>query len=159
MTEPASVIFLCPACEAQIRARDLEPVCTACGARIRLSQGGGFPGGGPITRCAACRSEALFRAKDFNKNLGLAIVALGCIGFWWGALTGIATLLALTVADRIVYHLRPEVTVCYACKSVYRDAALNPKHVPYELTYDETFEGTGEKALYEGGVRKVEGKS
>lgn len=153
MSEDASITFLCPACEGPLRATGLDPVCPRCAANIQLSGGGGFPGPGPIVHCAACKSEALFRAKDFNKNLGLAIVALGCIGFWWGALTGILTLLALTVADRMVYYLRPEVTVCYACKSVYRGSALNPTHLPYELTYDETFEGTGAKPVYEAEER------
>ena len=50
----------------------------------------------------------------------------------------------LTVLDRIVDYQRPLVTVCYACKAVYRGLELNPAHKPYELMYDETFEGTGE---------------
>ena len=48
-------------------------------------------------------------------------------------------------------RLRPEVTVCYACKSIYRGVARNAAHLPYELTYDETFEGTGEKPRFEAG--------
>jgi len=138
----ASVTLLCPACGQRLQATDVAPRCP-CGAALELRPETGFEQGGPLTGCAACGSEAMYIAKDFNKNVGVAIVALGCLGFFWGALVGISTLVGLTIVDRVVYHLRPLVTVCYACKSVYRDVELNPIHRPYELTYDETFEGTG----------------
>jgi hypothetical protein len=141
----ASVTFLCPACGGQVPATSLGPTCPGCRGAIELYPGTGFESGGPIGRCAACASEALYLAKDFNKNVGPVIIALGCVGFFWGAVAGVATLAALTIADRVVYRLRPEVTVCYACKAVYRGIRPNPAHHPYELTYDETFEGTGSK--------------
>lgn len=145
----SSIEMLCPACAERVTATDLAPTCGHCQARIALRPDGGFEQGGPLARCAVCGSEAFYLAKDFNKNFGPVLIALGCIGFWWGALAGIASLTALTITDRIVYRLRPEVTVCYACKSIYRAAASNPRHHPYELTYDETFEGTGEKPRFE----------
>ena len=147
-----SVELLCPGCGARLSTSDLTPACPACRGRIRLGPGGGFEAGGPLERCAVCGAEAFHVAKDFNKNLGPVLILLGCAGFWWGALWGIASLALLTVLDRIVYRLRPEITVCYACKSVYRGVARNPVHLPYELTYDETFEGTGEKARIEPGA-------
>jgi hypothetical protein len=153
--------LLCPACGSRVTATDLAPACPACGARIELLAGTGFEAGGPIGRCAACGSEALHVAKDFNRNAGLAIVALGAAGFYWGALAGVASLAALTVLDRVVYRLRPEVTVCYACKAVYRGVARNPIHRPYELTYDETFEGTGARPRViapDGGAPSTDGK-
>jgi len=150
MAGPASVTFLCPACSRPVRARDLRPACPSCAVVIELREGGGWEANGPLARCAVCASEALHLAKDFNKNLGPLLVALGCIGFYWGALSGIVSLAVLTVIDRIVYRLRPEVTVCYACKAVYRDVTRNPRHLPYELTYDETFEGTGQKPGFRG---------
>ena len=145
------VELLCPGCAARLEAEDLRPACSACGAKVELREGGGFESGGPIERCACCGAEALYIAKDFNKNLGPVLIGLGCIAFWWGPIAGVASLLALTLVDRVVYHLRPEVTVCYACKAVYRQIARSPKHLPYELTYDETFEGTGAKPPIEGG--------
>ena len=146
-----SLEMLCPSCGGRLTVDTLRPRCESCRAEVTLSPGGGFEGGGPLTRCAACNSEAFYIAKDFNKNLGPVIVGLGCLGFYWGALAGIASLALVTVIDRIVYRLRPEVTVCYACKSIYRAVVRNDAHHGYELTYDETFEGSGEKPRFEVG--------
>jgi hypothetical protein len=151
VTGEASVAFLCPACSARVRASGLRARCERCAAEIELGGGGGFEAGEPLRACAVCGAESLHVARDFNKNLGVAIVALGATAFYWGALAGIGTLAALTVLDRIVYALRPEVTVCYACKAVYRGLPKNPQHRPYELTYDETFEGTGQKPRFRAG--------
>ncbi len=144
----ASVTLLCPNCEAMLVARDESPVCDACSAHVSLRSNTPFKDP-TISDCAVCGSEALYVAKDFNKNVGVLMVLLGCIGFYWGALAGVSTLVAMTILDRIVYRLRPMVTVCYACKSVYRQLDLNPVHKGYELTFDETFEGTGETPSFE----------
>src|SRR5262249_23765194 len=100
MTGP-SVTFLCPVCDGRVAAAGApRPACPACRAEIELGTGTGFEAGGPLRRCAVCASEALYVAKDFNKNLGLAIVALGSLGFYWGFVPGLLSLVALTVADR-----------------------------------------------------------
>ena len=70
----ATLSLLCPACSVPLDATTLAPAC-ACGARIELREGGGFEAGGPVERCAVCGSEAFHIAKDFNKNLGVAVVA------------------------------------------------------------------------------------
>jgi hypothetical protein len=147
MTEER-VTFLCPNCSQQVETVSDAATCEACDAQINLTAAP--TGTAQMASCVVCKSEALYVAKDFNKNFGVIIVLLGCAGFYWGAATGIASLVALTFVDRIVYYRRPMVTVCYACKSVYR-GPINPALAPYDLTFDETFEGTGEKPAFTGG--------
>ena len=96
-----------------------------------------------MERCAVCDAEAFFLQKDINRKLGLVVVALGSLVVFWNFFIGLGVLVLLAAADWLLYRLLPDVTVCYACKSVYRGGPKNPLHRAYELTVDEAFEGSG----------------
>ena len=136
--------LLCPhceqrmVCEAPRRSQD----CAACGARVLLQAEPAAGAEEPVRSCWVCGSEALFTQKDFNRKLGLAIVAAGGALLFWSFLWGMAALVAMALVDWWLYRVLPSVTVCYACKSVYRGLPLNPDHGAYDLSIDEAFEGT-----------------
>ena len=139
--------FLCPACEQRVTTSDASRAeCAGCGRELRLLPDDSLRTGGPVSECAICGSRAFHTQKDFNRKLGVLIVALGGVVVFWNFFWGMAVLVVLALVDLLLYRRLPEVTVCYACKSVYRGVPTNPQHRAYELTADEAFEGTGDPA-------------
>ena len=43
--------------------------------------------------------------------------------------------------DGLLYILLPEVTVCYACATVFRGANSNPSHKGFDLHIADVYEG------------------
>ena len=136
--------FLCPRCETRIMTDGQQQIvdCPSCSVGVRLKEPHSDPAL-PISNCLVCGAEAMFIQKDINKNFGLAVVLMGSLVIFWNFFWGLAVLVVLAILDYGLYRVLPMVTVCYACKSVYRKLAQNPNHTGYELITDETFEGTG----------------
>ncbi len=83
--------------------------------------------------------------KDFSRMTGCLVfggtVLLSCVAAWlWGWLWWMLVLAAVTVVDALLYGLLPVVTVCYRCKAIYRGAAVNPAHGPFQLYVAEKFD-------------------
>ena len=142
--------LICPHCAGRVVWEDLssDRSCSRCDVLIELPDAAGAQPSVPLSRCAVCGSAALFTQKDFNRKLGLALVAASAVVMFWSFFWGLATLVALALVDWWLYRVLPSVTVCYACKSVYRGWPLNPDHGGYELRIDEAFEGTGQPLKY-----------
>jgi hypothetical protein len=95
-----------------------------------------------VERCWLCGNGEFYIQKDFNRRLGLTIVVgsalvIFLIMLFKGHLVGIYCLLAVALADWVAYQLRPEVTVCYLCQTIYRGFPLNPAHSGFYLGYEE----------------------
>ena len=96
--------------------------------------------------CVACGHDTLYIQKDFNRNLGIAIVGVGSLAavFFFSRgepLYGMLALIASAGLDFLIYSLVGEVTVCYACHAVYRGLARNPEHGPFDLKDLEKYGG------------------
>jgi len=75
----------------------------------------------------------MYVQKDFNRATGIALVVLGAVFVPWT----IIPLIAVTVLDFGIYYVLKDVTVCYACRTVHRGFARNPKHTHFDLaTHD-----------------------
>ena len=99
-----------------------------------------------VRNCVACGHDTLYIQKDFNRNLGVAIVVAGSLIslFFFSRSQPIYAMLALFVSagvDLLIYSLVGEVTVCYACHTIYRGLARNPDHGPFELKDLEKYGG------------------
>jgi hypothetical protein len=99
-----------------------------------------------VKTCAGCGHDRLYVQKDFNRNLGLAIViggaAVSVIFFALGyAFYSMLTLGLTALVDIVVYSLVGMVTVCYACHTIYRGFPRNPEHGPFDLKDLEKFGG------------------
>ena len=55
--------------------------------------------------------------------------------FYLGALV----LLAAAAFDFALYAFVPRITVCYRCRTAFRDVPLNPEHGGYELAIGEKY--------------------
>ena len=155
MRKLASIHYLCPRCGgesiAEIRQGSGGPAggplpgfsCVGCSFS--------YPGGGapadpsrPVTGCAVCGGREFYSQKDFNRKLGLFVVAgTGIAAFvvmvTAGHLWGIAVLGLVTLADAVLYRRLGEVSVCYLCQSVYRGFPPNEGHGGFYLGNEERF--------------------
>jgi hypothetical protein len=101
---------------------------------------------GFVKNCVACGHDALYVQKDFNRNLGVVIVAVGSlISLYFFSrsqpIYAMLSLFASAAVDFIIYSLVAEVTVCYACHTVYRGFEKNPEHGTFDLKDLEKYGG------------------
>jgi hypothetical protein len=99
-----------------------------------------------VRNCVACGHDTLYTQKDFNRNLGVAIVVLGslvCLYFFSRSqpIYAMMALFASAAVDFLIYSLVGEVTVCYSCHTIYRGFEKNPDHGPFELKDLEKYGG------------------
>jgi hypothetical protein len=98
-----------------------------------------------LRTCPQCGCRDLFIRKDFPQKLGLTIVIVAAVSFlilsasrshfYLGALV----LLAAALLDAALYWFVPKITVCYKCRSEFRDVPLNPEHHGFELAVGEKY--------------------
>ncbi|MCH8327037.1 MAG: hypothetical protein IID15_00750 [Candidatus Marinimicrobia bacterium] len=70
--------------------------------------------------CPLCGCRHLYRRKDFNQLVGLALIAVGAIlavavSYWF--------LLVFSLLDLLLYRQVRDVAVCHRCSAEFRDAA------------------------------------
>ena len=99
-----------------------------------------------VRNCVACGHGNLYIQKDFNRNLGVAIVVLGSLASLYffsrsQPVYGMLALFASAGVDFLIYSLVGEVTVCYACHTIYRGFSRNPDHGPFDLKDLEKYGG------------------
>ena len=101
---------------------------------------------GMIDVCAVCGLSYLYVDTNFNKRLGLAIMAAAAVAYlalvdhWWALfiLVGVAGL------DALAYFWVPTYSICYKCLTEYRGFQKNPAHTGFELRTAQHFaDGAG----------------
>jgi hypothetical protein len=102
--------------------------------------------GGIVTTCASCGHDDLYIQKDFNRNVGIAIVIAGIAAslYFFSRDRPIAAMGALgltALIDFLAHFLVGDVTVCYACHAIYRGFGKNPDHEPFDLKKLEKYGG------------------
>jgi hypothetical protein len=109
-----SVVFGCPGCGRGIEGAPGATVrCARCGAEASLP-----PAPAPLAACLRCGGE-LYRHRDFNQKLGLAIVAAGAAA--WFATSSFWPLATAAAVDLALYFALPDVAICYRCKAHHRE--------------------------------------
>lgn len=142
-----NVSFLCPHCSKENTcpaAEGLAYACAQCRRPVSLDWTLSAREQGVIERCCVCGGERLYIQKDFNRLLGVVILAVGVgLSYLIYGFNMVALILGLTVCvlvDFILYKILPEVTVCYACHAIYREFAKNPQHKPFDLHIAEEYD-------------------
>jgi hypothetical protein len=99
-----------------------------------------------VTMCVSCGHDTLYVQKDFNRQVGMAIVGLGIAAsiYFFARSRPIFAMAALGITafvDFLAYFLVGEVTVCYSCHAIYRGFKRNPEHEPFDLKKLEKYGG------------------
>jgi len=99
-----------------------------------------------VTKCVSCGHDALYLQKDFNRQVGMAIVGLGIVTsiYFFARNQPLYAMSALGITagvDFLAYFLVGEVTVCYSCHAIYRGFKRNPEHEPFDLKKLEKYGG------------------
>lgn len=140
----------CRSCESEITFAPSQVEkglnCEHCRGKVPLRMDPSIQANGFVTRCVACGHDTLYIQKDFNRNLGVGIVVVGCLAalFFFSRsqpLLGMLALVAASGIDLLLYSLVGDVTVCYACHTIYRGFARNPSHSTFELKDLEKYGG------------------
>ena len=135
--------FLCPHCSREnffVTGETPEPFdCEHCHSRIHLQISESLGTQNIIDQCGICAKDLFYVQKDFNRNLGWAILIAGAVASLYTY--GLALLIAAALDWYLYYHL-PDVTICYFCKTVYRGYVANPRHTHYDLSVGELVEGS-----------------
>jgi hypothetical protein len=126
-----NIIAKCPKCDAglPVAASDAPPTikCGRCGTEIALTVSDAVRADRVVDQCPVCAGTDFYIRKDFDPQIGLAVVIVGALisaGFYWFGLDLIAysILAAAALIDLVVYGRLKDVTVCYRCHSEFRGA-------------------------------------
>ena len=88
-------------------------------------------------RCIACGEYRLFRQKDFNRTVGVGVVAgsaiLSLALLPFSPLLAYVVLFTLALVDLGLYRILPEVVICYRCHARHRGYAVESPVNPFDL--------------------------
>jgi hypothetical protein len=128
---------------SEARAPAARVSCPACG-RVRELHAENIDASGGLRGCIGCGQLELYTRKDFPRWLGISIVVLAAalvpVVPYYGSLGAAAAL------DFALYHLAPDVVVCYRCAGEHRGFAPAPRHPRFDRTIEERLR-YGERAV------------
>lgn len=146
---PSIIQFKCRTCDSEltIGPEAVESVvCPQCKNTQEVRVPASLQTAKFVDTCISCGHSDFYIQKDFNRNVGVAIVAVGVIAstYYFNRRDPLLAMLALVVTaaiDLIIYSLVGLVTVCYSCHAVYRGFAPNPEHEAFDLKKLEKYGG------------------
>lgn len=138
-----SLEWRCPSCEQPVvqPLDDTDPVlaCRRCDQHREVPEDAADEQGrlaDPVQVCLACGSRRLYVQKDFDRRLGVGIVAVGAVLSPW---TYGLSLVACMLLDYGLYFLVSEITVCYGCEAIHRGFDHNPLHRAHDPLLAERY--------------------
>ena len=140
---PIEVRLACPGCRGEVALAipGAEAAsCARCGRETRARVTDAMRATRVVDACPVCGCEDLYVQKDFNRKIGVGIVALGCVLAPFTPFY--SSLFAAAGIDFLLYLLLPFCTVCYDCKSVVRGNAKNPAHAAFDIHVHERYRRT-----------------
>jgi len=143
------ILMQCRACECEVNfvpADASQVVCPHCRKPILLRVDRSLLENHTVQNCVACGHDSLYIQKDFNRTLGVAIVVAGSLisVYFLARSEPLYAMLALGITatvDYLLYLLVGDVTVCYACHTIYRGFVRNPAHSTFDLKDLEKYGG------------------
>jgi hypothetical protein len=131
------ILARCPKCDAGLPLSGAEQAqtirCGRCGRDIPIAISDAIRGDRGVDVCPVCGGADFYARKDFDPQLGVAVVAVGAIVsgvfYWFGRdLVAYGILAAAALIDLIVYGRLKDVTVCYRCHTEFRGSY--PRRAP-----------------------------
>jgi hypothetical protein len=135
-----TLAFCCPSCgravEGPVGPETADMTCAACGKATPLPEAAALAASQAADRCPVCGSPDMYQQRDFNRKLGVALVAAGVLT---GPFTQWISTLAFVGADALLYVLVPPVAICYACEAQQRgfEKAKGPR--PFDIAIHDAY--------------------
>jgi phage FluMu protein Com len=128
-----TVAFRCEGCGRAVSAEasreaDVPIACPRCGRTSTLHAAAVNETGG-LRACVRCCCPDLYRHRDFDKRIGLAVVALAAV---LAPFTYYLSLLAAAAIDAALYLRLPDLYGCYRCRARHRRFAPAPRPEPFD---------------------------
>ena len=124
-----NLTVICPGCAARLPVRAAAaPVsirCGGCGRVLPLTVSEKVRADEEADLCPVCEGREMYIRKDFNPQLGLAVIVAGALvsaGFYWFGmdLAAYGVLGAAALLDLVVYGRLRSLSVCYRCHTEFR---------------------------------------
>ena len=141
--------FLCPACSKENVFVSGEPWegfrCEHCAGAIHLELTAAMLERNVVEACAVCRKDLFYLQKDFNRTLGISILAIAftiSMILWvrdW-VYSAFLVIGAAAAIDWTLFKLWPDVTICYRCHAQYRAVTPNPENRECDLGLVEKYD-------------------
>ena len=128
----------CPDCHF---FTEIVATCPRCGRKLLEFITREFETDGTLVQCPVCGCGHLYRQKDFNRKLGVAILLAGILLAYW---TYGISLLIVTLLDIWLYHRIPEVGCCYQCGAQFRGKTVQALE-PFNLSLHDYCRSLREK--------------
>ncbi|MCH8333360.1 hypothetical protein IIC65_05455 [Candidatus Sumerlaeota bacterium] len=130
----------CPACLGANREKPSAPgtgpwTCRTCG-ETQPDRPDSISPEGAMRACPVCGCPDLYRQRDFNRKLGVAIVIVGAA---LAPFTRFISLAACALIDFALYLLVAQIAVCYHCRSIFRGYPEIGKTQPFDLNTSDKY--------------------
>lgn len=89
-----------------------------------------------LNQCPLCGAAHVYRQKDFNRNLGVALIVLGVFLSYW---TYGTSLVVVTLLDWLLIRRVKELGVCYQCNAQFRDSGAIAKLETFNLSLHDYY--------------------
>ena len=125
------ILARCPQCDAALPVSVVERPswikCGGCDRAIPLEVSEPVAEDRAVDRCPLCQGADFYIRKDFNPQVGLAVVVTGAlisaVFYWFNRdLIAYSILGGAALIDLVVYGRLKDVTVCYRCHTEFRGA-------------------------------------
>ncbi len=101
---------------------------------------------GRLVQCWICGCDRMYRQRDFNRKVGVAIVAVAAV---LGPFTKWLSLVVAALIDLALYLKLPEIALCYHCEAIHRGIEFAPAIESYDLATHERYEDKDWGKLHE----------
>jgi len=128
-----TVSFRCEGCRRPVvgkpsREADARVACARCSREETLHSAAITEEGG-VRECLRCGCPDLYRHRDFDKRIGLAVVAVAAV---LAPFTYYLSLLAAAAIDAALYLRLPDLYGCYRCGARHRGFPPAPRPEPFD---------------------------
>ncbi len=144
MSTPAALdlAFACPApdcgesVEGRLTAGTAAMTCSACQTETTLPETEALLASRPLTPCPVCGCTELYSQRDFNRKVGLLIVAIGCVlGPWTNWISVVVAILI----DFALWMTVPQVAICYSCNAQFRRFAKDRRPGDFDIAVHDVY--------------------
>lgn len=143
------ILMQCRACDREIEFTPTQAeslACPHCKKPVVTRVDQSLRENHMVRNCVACGHDSLYIQKDFNRSVGVAIVVVGSLisVYFLAENEPFYSMLSLAITaavDYLLYKMVGEVTVCYACHTIYRGFVKNPAHSTFDLKDLEKYGG------------------